>query len=290
MYALEFLHAHPVFFHMAMGIAGLIVGSFLNVVIARLPRMMKQNWQEECRALLEIDSKMNHAPFNLVSPRSQCPHCTTMIRAYDNIPVISFLLLKGKCRTCGERISLRYPAIEIISGGVAVITAAHFGISLQTIAAVILSWSLICLAMIDFDHQILPDDITLPLLWLGLIVNSFELFTDVHSSLFGAIFGYLSLWSVYIGFKFVTNKEGMGRGDFKLLAMLGAWLGWQTLPVIIIISSCLGAIVGLSMILFCGHNKNIPIPFGPYLAGAGWVALFWGQHISSSYFNWALSG
>ena len=273
-----------------MGISGVIVGSFLNVVIVRLPKMMERSWREECCELLEIDAKKNHTSFNLISPRSQCLHCGSVIKARDNIPVVSFLLLKGKCRACGKKISLRYPIIEIIASVATVFIAVYFGAGTQALAAVIFSWALICLAVIDFDHNILPDDIIFPLLWLGLIVNSFELFTTIHSSLFGAVFGYLSLWSVYIIFKFITKKEGMGHGDFKLLAMLGAWLGWQMLPAIIIISSLLGAIVGLSKILFFGHDTTIPIPFGPYLAITGWIALLWGPYINSAYINWAVPG
>ncbi len=286
----EFLQVNPVFFYISMLLIGLIIGSFLNVVIARLPIMMEQDWQKQCCELLEIDSRNQKESFNLINPRSQCPHCGSMIKAQDNIPIISFLLLKGKCRACGEKISLRYPAIEILSGVTAVVIAVYFGISIQTFAAIILSWSLICLSMIDYDHHLLPDDITLPLLWLGLILNTFGFFTNIYSSLFGAVFGYLSLWIVYISFKILTGKEGMGHGDFKLLAMLGAWLGWQMLPVIIIISSLAGALIGVSMILFKSHDRSMPIPFGPYLAISGWITLIWGQYITSAYINWALSG
>jgi len=286
----EFLNISPIFFTVSVLLIGLVIGSFLNVVILRLPKMMEQDWREQCCELLEIDFNRKPESFNLIIPRSQCPHCGTMVKALDNIPVISFLLLKGKCRSCNEKISIRYPVIEILSGILAAVVAIYFGVSIQALAAAILSWSLICLSMIDYDHHLLPDDIILPLLWLGLILNAFGVFTDIYSALFGAVFGYLSLWIVYISFKILTGKEGMGYGDFKLLAMLGAWLGWQMLPVIIIISSLAGALIGVSMIMFKGHDKSKPIPFGPYLAIAGWITLIWGQYLTSAYINWALTG
>lgn len=271
-----------------MALVGLITGSFLNVVIYRLPLMMEREWRSQCRSLLGItdNSEVKTAePFNLVTPRSRCPHCARMISAYDNIPVISYFLLRGKCRHCQHPISLRYPAIELTSGIVTALVVWHFGFQIQALFAVLLTWALICLTMIDFDHQLLPDDITLPFLWLGLIANMFNLFTDIHSSLLGAIGGYGVLWTVFIAFKLVTGKEGMGHGDFKLLAMLGAWLGWQSLLLIVLLSSVLGAIVGISLIIFARHGRHIPIPFGPYLAFAGWIAMLWGPEIMHIYLN-----
>ncbi|MEE8320377.1 MAG: A24 family peptidase [Gammaproteobacteria bacterium] len=285
------LQQNPTAFCLFLGILGLIVGSFLNVVIYRLPRMMENDWRAQCCELLELDAsdEKTEPPFNLVKPRSQCPHCGHQINALENIPVLSYLFLKGKCATCHKRISIRYPVIEITSGVAAAVVACHFGYGLQTASAVLLTWALICLSMIDFDHQLLPDDITLPFLWLGLACNLFGVFTDIYSSLIGAMVGYGVLWCVYILFKLVTGKEGMGYGDFKLLAMLGAWLGWQMLPVIILVSSFLGAIIGIGMILFRSHDKSTPIPFGPYLAIAGWIALMWGPAITSAYIKWAFS-
>jgi leader peptidase (prepilin peptidase)/N-methyltransferase len=226
--------------------------------------------------------------YNLVLPRSACPHCGHKISALENIPVVSFALLGGKCRSCSQRISWRYPSIELASSLLALAVAMHFGPTLQALAAVGLTWSLLALTMIDYDHQLLPDSITLPFLWLGIICNIFGMFTTVYASLFGAIFGYLVLWIVYISFKLLTGKEGMGYGDFKLLAMLGAWLGWQMLPLIIIVSSVLGALVGISLILFRSHGRGQPIPFGPYLAAAGWIALLYGNELNGLYLEWAM--
>lgn len=206
-----------------------------------------------------------------------------MITALENIPIISYLLLKGKCSACGAKISIRYPLVEAITALLSVIVALHFGPSWQTVAAIILTWALVALTVIDFDHQLLPDSITLPFVWIGLLIAQFELFTNLNASVIGAIAGYLALWSVYWVFKLITGKEGMGFGDFKLLALLGAWLGWQLLPVIILLSSLVGAIVGISLIVFRGRNRNVPIPFGPYLAAAGWIAMLWGQELIDAY-------
>ena len=261
------------------------------MIIYRLPRMMESDWRAQCCELLDIDDadEVARPPFNLMYPRSQCPHCGHPIKALENIPVLSYLFLKGKCAACHNPISLRYPFIEISSGVFAAIVACHFGFGLQATFAIMLTWALICLSMIDIDRQLLPDDITLPFLWLGLACNLLlpGMFTDIYSSLLGAMSGYIVLWTVYILFKLVTGKQGMGYGDFKLLAMLGAWLGWQMLPVIVLVSSFLGAAVGISLILFRHHDKGKPIPFGPYLAVAGWIALLWGHEISSAYLQWA---
>ena len=269
-------------------VLGLTVGSFLNVVIYRLPIMLHRQWKQECCDFLEIDNAdSQEKAFNLSIPRSTCPNCGHQITALENIPVISYLFLRGKCSKCSTHISLRYPAIELLTGLVSVVCAWYLGFSWQLLFILILTWSLLCLTFIDIDHQILPDNITLPLLWLGIICNYFGLFTDINSSVLGAVFGYLAFWSVYIIFKFVTGKEGMGHGDFKLLSMLGAWLGYQHLLTIIILSSLVGAIVGISLIIFNFQDKTKPIPFGPYIAIAGWITLFWGESIADFYMNWA---
>ena len=263
-------------------IVGLCVGSFLNVVIHRLPKMMEREWHEQCAELhgKELDATPT---LNLSQPRSRCPACGHQITAIENIPVISYLFLRGRCAGCGDSISLRYPLIELITGALSAFAAWHFGFGWPAIGALILVWSLIALAGIDFDTQLLPDSITLPLLWIGLAFNLSGTMTDLSSAVFGAMAGYLSLWSVFWAFKLATGKEGMGYGDFKLLAALGAWLGWQMLPVIILLSSIVGATVGIALIIFARHGRNIPIPFGPYLAAAGIIALFWGQKLTSTY-------
>ncbi len=270
---------------------GLLVGSFLNVVIYRLPKMMERDWQDQCRDFLTNDGDIaalpandsKQEPFNLMVPASRCPHCGHKIKPWENIPVISYLFLRGKCSNCKAGISARYPVIELVTGLLSVAVVFYVGVNWSGLAALVFTWSLMALTMIDFDTYLLPDDITLPLLWLGLIVNSFNTFTDLPSALWGAIAGYLALWSVYKFFKLVTGKEGMGYGDFKLLAALGAWMGWQMLPQIILLSSLVGAVIGISMIVIRGRDKNIPIPFGPYLAIAGWIAFIWGDAINQSY-------
>ena len=251
--------------------------------------MMENEWREQCCELLEVEqTKKQEQAFNLVVPRSRCPHCQHKITALENIPVFSYLFLKGRCKGCGKRISIRYPLIELVTACTSICIAVYFGVTIQAFFALLLTWALIALSMIDIDHQLLPDDITLPFLWLGIILNLFGVFTNIQSSVLGAVFGYGSLWSVYIIFKLVTGKQGMGHGDFKLLALLGAWLGWQVLPLIIVMSSLVGAIIGLSMIVFRAHDKTVPIPFGPYLAVAGWITLIWGPYIMSAYLNFML--
>jgi len=267
-------------------IIGLLVGSFLNVVIYRLPVMMNSGWKKECNEYLGLEeTESNKAPFNLMVPLSRCPNCGTAIKPYQNIPVISYLLLKGKCSQCKSHIALRYPLIEAFTGIASAIVAFQFGYSFELLFALFLTWSLIALSFIDIDHQLLPDSITLPVLWLGLFLSLFAIYTDTHSSIIGAIAGYLSLWTVYQLFKLATGKEGMGYGDFKLLALFGAWLGWQYIPLIILLSSLVGAVIGISMILLSKKDKNTPIPFGPYLAAAGWLALLWGDEINRLYLN-----
>jgi leader peptidase (prepilin peptidase)/N-methyltransferase len=264
------------------GLLCLCVGSFLNVVIHRLPKMMEQEWHGQC-ADLRGETPPTVEKLTLSTPRSRCPKCGHKISALENIPVLSYLILKGKCKGCGTAISLRYPIIETFTALASGYAAWHFGPTIQTVGALLLIWSLIALTAIDFDTQLLPDSITLPLLWLGLAFNIANTYTDISTAVIGAMVGYLSLWLVFWGFKLATGKEGMGYGDFKLLAALGAWLGWQMLPAIILLSSVVGAVVGISLILFARHGRNIPIPFGPYLAAAGCIALFWGQAITQSY-------
>lgn len=275
---------YPLLFALSAGVLGLIVGSFLNVVIYRLPKMMHREWQAQCALLMEADTQESTEKiFNLITPNSHCPHCQHEIAPWHNIPLISYIFLKGKCGYCKSAISLRYPLLEIVCGVVTAILSYHFGFTPELIGALVFSWSLIALTMIDLDHQLLPDDITLPLLWAGLVFNSFAMFTSLHDAVWGAIAGYLSLWSVYWFFKLLTNKEGMGYGDFKLLAALGAWMGWQMLPLIIVLSSLVGAIVGILLMLFKKYNRDSAIPFGPYLAGAGLLAFLWGNDLISHY-------
>ncbi len=265
-------------------ILGLVVGSFLNVVIHRIPIMMRNQWNTECCELLQQPTpKESQIGFNLLKPDSHCPKCHTPIRIWHNVPLLSYLALGGKCAQCKSPISLRYPSVELVSGVLSGFIAYSFGATELTFAALFFTWALISLTMIDIDHQLLPDNITLPLLWLGLMVNSQHYFTDLPSAVFGAAAGYMVLWSVFWLFKLLTGKEGMGFGDFKLLAALGAWMGWQQLPLIIILSSFVGAVLGIAGILIQGRNKSTPIPFGPYLAIAGWVALLWGDKITSVY-------
>jgi leader peptidase (prepilin peptidase) / N-methyltransferase len=264
------------------GLLGLCIGSFLNVVIHRLPKMMEQEWNAQC-ADLRGETPSTAAQLSLAKPRSRCPACGHQITAGENIPVLSYLLLKGKCAGCGNPISLRYPIIEIFTGLLSAYTAWHFGPTFETAGGLLLVWSLIALAAIDFDTQLLPDSITLPLLWLGLCFNLGATYVDLPTAVVGAMAGYLSLWIVFWLFKLATGKEGMGYGDFKLLAALGAWLGWQMLPTIIMLSSVVGALVGITLITVARRGRNIPIPFGPYLAAAGCIALFWGPQLTHRY-------
>lgn len=265
------------------GIIGLLVGSFLNVVIYRLPVMLQRSWRKECLEYLQMEAESEGEPFNLSLPLSHCPKCQSPIKPYQNIPVISYVFLKGQCAHCKNPISIRYPLIEAFTATLSVLVALHFGYTPQAGFALLLTWCLITLSFIDIDHQLLPDNITLPMLWLGLLLSLFGLYTDVNASVIGAIAGYMVLWLVYQAFKLVTGKEGMGYGDFKLLALFGAWLGWQTLPMIILLSSLVGAVIGITMIIFAKQDHNKPIPFGPYLAAAGWIALLWGNDLNRLY-------
>ncbi len=292
MQPLELL-SQPVFYLTFVGIAGLMVGSFLNVVIYRLPIMMQREWRKDCVEYLSLDAAtyQNPAeaePFNLLLPPSRCPQCQAPIKPHQNIPVLSYLLLKGRCANCDAAIPARYPAIEAFTGLLSVIVAWHFGFTGHTVLGLLLTWSLIALSFIDIDHQLLPDSITLPLTWLGLLLSLSNWFTDAHASIIGAVAGYLFLWGVYHVFKLTTGKEGMGFGDFKLLALFGAWLGWQYLPQIVLMSTLAGALLGTAMIVFGNQERSKPIPFGPYLAIAGWIALLWGQQINQLYV--AISG
>lgn len=287
---LDAMNASPL---MATSIAflfALMIGSFLNVVIYRLPVMMEREWQAQFEEMQDDDGSSTkesppEEPFNLAVPTSACPNCGHKIRWFENIPVLSYLIQGGKCNGCKTPISVRYPIVELVTAVVSAYVIHLYGFNQIGLAVAVFTWVLICLTMIDYDTQLLPDNLTLPLLWLGLLVNSFGLFTSLHLAVAGAMAGYLSLWSIYWLFKLLTGKEGMGYGDFKLLAALGAWVGIAQLPVIILFSSLVGAVFGIMMIVLKLHEKQNPIPFGPYLAVAGWVALIWGQDITQQYLH-----
>jgi leader peptidase (prepilin peptidase)/N-methyltransferase len=266
----------------AGAVLGLLVGSFLNVVIHRLPRMLERGWAEQC-AELRGETPVPAPAYNLVVPRSACPSCGHRIGALENVPVLSWLALRGRCRGCGTRIPARYPLVELLGGVLGALAIAHFGPTWQGLAACGLLWTLVALTFIDADTQLLPDDLTLPLLWAGLVANLFGLFVPLREAVIGALAGYLSLWTVYWAFKLIRGKEGMGYGDFKLLAALGAWLGWKVLPAIVLLSSVVGALVGVALILFRRHDRGTPLPYGPYLAAAGAIALFAGRPLASLY-------
>jgi len=283
----------PVILTLVCALLGLVVGSFLNVVIHRLPQMLDREWDAPAADLLEQKGSVDAvaklrsagavARYNLVTPSSTCPHCGHRIRAWENIPILSYLLLRARCAACKAPISVRYPIVEAVSGVLSGYIGWRYGLTLATVGALFLMWSLIALTVIDIDTQLLPDDITLPLIWVGLLVNLNGTFVPLQGAVIGVIAGYLSLWAVYWLFKLATGKEGMGYGDFKLLAAIGAWLGWKMLPVVILLSSLVGAIVGIGLIVFARHGRNTPIPFGPYIAAAGLIALFWGETINRTY-------
>lgn len=267
-----------------VGILGLLIGSFLNVVILRLPVMLKTEWLNDCRHYLNMPSDPPSPVYNLLYPPSHCPHCKEKIGALENIPLLSFIFLKGKCKHCHQAISWRYPLIEFLTAIFSMITAYYFGLNYFLFAALLLTWTLIVLAVIDIDHQILPDNLTLLLLWGGLAFNlSGKGFVPLTEAVSGAMLGYLFLWVIYWIFKALTKKEGMGYGDFKLLAALGAWLGWKSLPFIVLAASMTGAIVGVLGILIMKRSRSVPIPFGPFLALAGWISLLWGDKIMHYY-------
>ena len=272
----------PLAFTVLASLLGLFVGSFLNVVIHRLPRMMEREWQAQAAELR--GEPVPEAPrFNLATPRSRCPHCGHVITALENIPVVSYLVLRGRCRHCSAPIGRRYPVVELLTAALSGYAAWHFGFGLAAAGALLFIWAMVALTFIDLDTQLLPDDLTLPLLWLGLLLNLGATFTELPSAVVGAVAGYLALWSVFWLFKLATGKEGMGYGDFKLLAAIGAWLGWQMLPLTILLSSLVGAVTGVVLIVLGRHGRNVPIPFGPYLAAAGIIALFWGESITRRY-------
>ena len=275
----------PLVYFVTLFIFGATVGSFLNVVIYRLPVMMQREWRQDCLEFLEQPSENQPDKFNLNTPRSRCGNCGHQITALENIPIISYLILGGKCSSCKTSISAQYPLVELFTAIVSVIVGWRFGVSLQVVAALLMTWCLIAASGIDIGHKLLPDTITLPLLWLGILLSLFDVFISLETSVIGAMAGYLSLWSVFILFKLITGKEGMGHGDFKLLAMLGAWLGWKPLFVVILTSSVVGAVVGISMILLKFTERGTQIPFGPYLAAAGWMTLLWGNELMQFYFS-----
>ena len=288
---IEVMQSQLWFYLTTVGLVSLCVGSFLNVVIYRLPLMMQREWQSECRLLLEdeVTNKPTQAntsePFNLVKPNSTCPKCKTAIKPWQNIPIISWLILKGKCASCSNPISIRYPAIEAITALLSLVVAYTFGATEQALLYIVITWALVALTFIDIDHMLLPDQLTLPLVWLALIAAVAGITITPSDAIMGAAFGYLSLWSVFWLFKLLTGKEGMGYGDFKLLALFGALLGWQSLLTIILLSSVVGAIIGIALLSIQGKDKATPIPFGPYLAIAGWITLLWGNQLQSAYFN-----
>ena len=283
----------PIFFITVTFAFALLIGSFLNVVIYRLPIMMEREWREQCDEIADLPaSEIPSGRFDLIVPRSRCPSCGKQITAGQNIPVLSYFVLGGQCANCKHSISVRYPLVEFLTAVIAAFVAWRFGFGWEAFMAIVMSFALVSISMIDVDHQLIPDSIVLPLLWVGLGMSLFHplagaetLFIAPKDSIIGAIAGYLSLWCVYQLFKLATGKEGMGYGDFKLLAALGAWLGWQVLPIIIMMSAIVGAIVGLALIFFRRHERDVPIPFGPYLAAAGWIAMLYGEKIKNSYLD-----
>ncbi|WP_374603216.1 A24 family peptidase [Niveibacterium sp.] len=264
------------------GVVGACLGSFLNVVIYRLPKIMEWEWHQQA-AEIRGDEPPTSAPFSIARPRSRCPHCGTQIASWQNVPLLSYLILRGRCAHCQAPIGIRYPIVELLGGVSAAFAAWHFGFTWAALGAMAFGWAMIALTFIDLDTQLLPDSITLPLLWLGLLLNVGGTYVPLDVAVIGAAAGYLALWSVYWLFKLATGKEGMGYGDFKLLAAIGAFVGWQQLPLVILASSAIGAFVGIALIVFARHGRSTPIPFGPYLAGAGIVALYWGPSLTSSY-------
>ncbi|WP_444930052.1 prepilin peptidase [Microbulbifer sp. SSSA002] len=288
---LEIFLLYPALLSGSAFILGLIVGSFLNVVILRLPVMMEREYKRDFYDHFDdiepsaAEQQELKKPFNLLLPHSHCPKCQTEIKAWQNIPVISYLLLRGKCRSCGTGIPKRYPVVELITGILTAVVVWQLGATWQALAGCIFTWALIALTGIDFDKQLLPDNITLPLLWAGLLINIWGVFAPLQDAVVGAIAGYLSLWLVFHIFKIVTGKDGMGAGDFKILAAIGAWFGWQVLPLVILLSAAVGAAAGISWSIAMGRDRNLPIAFGPYLAGAGWIAMLWGDQIMGWYLN-----
>ena len=279
----ELFNSSPAFFYLTVALFSLAVGSFLNVVIYRFPRMLEQGWYAECREFLSdelADVPMkNSEPITLSTPASTCQNCDHKIRFYENIPLLSWLVLRGQCSNCKTKISGRYPLVELGTAILSLVVAYHFGVTIETFWVLILTWGLVSLTLIDFDHMLLPDQIVLPLMWLGLLLNLNGTFTSLENAVIGAVAGYMSLFSIFWLFKLLTGKEGMGHGDFKLVAVFGAWFGWQLLPLLILMASLVGAIIGISLMVFKNHSREQAIPFGPYLAIAGWICLLWGNNI-----------
>lgn len=284
----QFLTNTPLFLT-GVFLFGLMIGSFLNVVILRVPRRLDHEWRNQCHELLEMDQLQSDGkgPPGIVWERSECPKCGHAIRAHENIPVISWLFLRGKCAGCGQAISLRYPVVELSTAALFLVCAWHFGPGIQGMAAIVLTGFLVALTGIDIDHQLLPDNLTMPLLWLGLAFSLVETFTNPVDAIIGAMAGYLFLWSIYHAFRLLTGKEGMGFGDFKLMAALGAWLGWQALPLMVLLSSLVGALVGILLMALGQQQKDQPIPFGPFIAAAGWIYLIWGESIVARYMQFS---
>lgn len=284
---IDTLTANPALLYSAAVGFGLIVGSFLNVVIHRLPIMMEREWRQQCAELTGSTTSgvEKDEPYNLWQPRSRCPGCARPIAAFENIPIVSYVLQRGRCKGCGKRIAWRYPIIEFLGALVAVLSVQHFGVTLAALGAAGLGWSLLALGAIDLDHHLLPDAITLPLLWAGLCLNLAGTYVPIATAVIGAMAGYLILWIVYWGFKLLTGKEGMGYGDFKLLAAIGAWAGWMQLPLVILLASAVGAVIGILLIVSGRQGRSQPIPFGPFLAAAGWIAMLWGPAISRLYLS-----
>ncbi len=285
----------PAYLSFVVLLLGLCVGSFLNVVIHRLPLMLERDWRRECRTLLSLETAPAEAaeavpPLSLMHPASRCPSCQAPIRPWHNVPIVSWLVLRGRCAACRAPISAQYPLVEAATGLLSLACALRFGWGPALGAALVLTWALVALSVIDLRTQLLPDTITLPLLWLGLLLSINGVFVRPSASIIGAAAGYLSLWSVYHVFRWVTGKEGMGYGDFKLLAALGAWFGWQALPMIVLLSSVMGAVIGLGLILLRGHDRNVPLPFGPYLALAGWIVLVGGSDLGNAWLRLTLPG
>jgi leader peptidase (prepilin peptidase)/N-methyltransferase len=283
----DLLAASPAAFISVASVFGLIVGSFLNVVSLRLPRRMQWQWHQQCAELLEQKPPEGEIPPDLIFRRSRCTHCGHGIRPWENIPVLSFVFLRGRCSRCGQRISWQYPTVELACGILTAAVALRFGFSIQAAAAMVFTWAAISLTVIDIREQLLPDDITLPLLWLGLVLSLKGVFADTTEAIVGAVAGYLSLWLIYHLFRLLTKKEGMGHGDFKLFAAIGAWFGWQLLVPVILLSAVVGAAVGVAQITMAGRDRSQPIPFGPYLAAAGWIAMMWGPQILAAYWRFA---
>ncbi|MDR0780829.1 MAG: A24 family peptidase [Pseudomonadales bacterium] len=283
---IDLLRAQPWLALVCTAVLGLIVGSFLNVVVQRLPRMLERDWQRQSREMLGLEVQ-EEALFNLALPPSQCPACRHPLRVRDNLPLVGYLLLRGRCRHCHGAISPRYPLLEALTALLGVVVVAHFGLSWQTVFALCFIWALLALAAIDLEQQLVPDTLTQPLLWLGLLLNTQHLFVSPGNAIIGSAAGYLLLWSVYWIFKLLSGREGLGQGDLKLLAALGAWLGWQALPLIVLLSSLSGALTGLALIALRGRDRHAPLPFGPFLATAGGIALLWGQALSALLFGGA---